>query len=81
MLFPRTCEKRRFVDIVFSLEAPSAQVHTGGYADDLHLLSRLVLQVFRGHVLTLEVERQKVFGIWCGQAVSWRSGAYGGAEM
>ena len=39
--------------LVFAFEAPSAQVHSGGHADDLHLISRLVLQVFRGHVLTL----------------------------
>ena len=39
--------------LVSALQAPSAQVHTGGYADDLHLIYRLVMQVFRGHVLTL----------------------------
>ena len=39
--------------LVFALEAPSTQVNTGGYADDLHLISSLVMQVFRGHVLAL----------------------------
>ena len=71
--------------LVFALEAPSAQVYTGGYADDLHLISRLVMQVLRGYVPTLlwaaALERQKVTSIWGGQAVCCRSGAYGGVEM
>ena len=48
---PHFREEEDSQSLVFALEAPSAQVHTGGYADDLHLISCVVLEVFVGMCL------------------------------